>query len=296
MSHIVPRLTSILTSTAHDWGCGSLWTFTACYPEHCIAAAALCVPYGLIELGLEEILKTIDRNIYPEDEYPYGQWSYQKFYETNFEQASAFFDADIPAFLRASRVKGNPDNVGKPGALAHVQKDGGWMGGAEKPDPKYRHIPLEYTVYDSEETYNEFVAAMEKTGFWAADAWYSNHERNRAYTLKNRKNEGNLEFPVLFVSHSGLFSLGVDTLYTDLTDMLSQIHATYDTTCATVDNPKIMANMRRQCKKLKEAKVDASHFVAEEKPAEVNAIIAKWLLEEVEGIWPAQWAGKESVL
>jgi soluble epoxide hydrolase/lipid-phosphate phosphatase len=250
----------------------------------------------LIELGLEEILKTIDRNIYPEDEYPYGQWSYQKFYETNFEQASAFFDADIPAFLRASRVKGNPDNVGKPGALAHVQKDGGWMGGAEKPDPKYRHIPLEYTVYDSEETYIEFVAAMEKTGFWAADAWYSNHERNRAYTLKNRKNEGNLEFPVLFVSHSGLFSLGVDTLYTDLTDMLSQIHATYDTTCATVDNPKIMANMRRQCKKLKEAKVDASHFVAEEKPAEVNAIIAKWLLEEVEGIWPAQWAGKESVL
>jgi soluble epoxide hydrolase/lipid-phosphate phosphatase len=81
-----------------------------------------------------------------------------------------------------------------------------------------------------------------------------------------------------------------------LIDMLSQIHATYDTTCATVDNPKIMANMRRQCKKLKEAKVDASHFVAEEKPAEVNAIIAKWLLEEVEGIWPAQWAGKESVL
>lgn len=54
----------------------------------------------------------------------------------------------------------------------------------------------------------------------------------------------------------------------------------------------MMANMRRQCTNLKEAKVDASHWVAEEKPAEVNAIIAKWLMEEVEGIWPAQWAGK----
>jgi len=62
----------------------------------------------LIELGLEEILKTIDRNIYPEDEYPYGQWSYQKFYETNFEQASAFFDADIPAFFACLACQGQP--------------------------------------------------------------------------------------------------------------------------------------------------------------------------------------------
>lgn len=162
-----------------------------------------------MEYGIEEAVKTVDRNIYAEDQYPYGQWDYQKFYETDFEKASAFFDADIPAVLRALRLKGNPERVGKPSPTAHVSKDGGWMGGVEKPDPKYRHIPLEYTVYDSEETYNEFVAAMEKTGFWAADAWYSNHGRNRAYTLENRKNEGNLEFPVLFVSHSVLSDVRV---------------------------------------------------------------------------------------
>jgi soluble epoxide hydrolase/lipid-phosphate phosphatase len=60
--------------------------------------------------------------------------------------------------------------------------------------------------------------------------------------------------------------------------------------CATAQNPKLTANMRRQCKNLKEAKIDASHWVAEEKPAEVNATIAKWLMEEVKGIWPAKWA------
>jgi soluble epoxide hydrolase/lipid-phosphate phosphatase len=266
------------------------------YPEHCIATAGLCVPYGGLMYGLEEAFKTVDRTIYPEDQYPYGQWAYQKFYETDFEKASAFFDADIPAILRALRLKGDPESVGKPAATAHVVKDGGWMGGAEKPDPKYRHIPLEYTVYDSEETYNEFVAAMEKTGFWTADAWYSNHDRNCAYTLENRKNEGNLEFPVLFVSHSILVYVWATAVYKDPTDTTQQIHATYDTVCATVDNPKIMAHMRRHCKNLKEAKVDASHWVAEEKPTEVNATIAKWLLEEVEGIWPARWAGKESVL
>jgi soluble epoxide hydrolase/lipid-phosphate phosphatase len=61
--------------------------------------------------------------------------------------------------------------------------------------------------------------------------------------------------------------------------------------CATAQNPQLTANMRRLCKNLKEAKVDASHWVAEEKPAEVNATIAKWLMEEVKGIWPAEWAG-----
>lgn len=165
------------------------------------------MPYGVLELGLEEAIPTVDRDIYPEAEFPYGQWSYQKFYETDFEKASAFFDADIPAFLRASRTKGNPDAVGKPAPLAFVARDGGWMGGAEKPDPKYRHIPLEYTVYESEDSYNEFVEAMEKTSFWPADAWYANHKLNRAYTLGNRKNDGNLEFPVLFVSSIRCFIL-----------------------------------------------------------------------------------------
>lgn len=177
-----------------------MWSFAAVYPEHCIAAAGLCVPYGILEHGLEGLVKTVDRDIYPEDEFPHGQWSYQKFYETDFEKASAFFDADIPAFLRASRTKGDPSALGKPSPLAFVAKDGGWMGGAEKPDPKLRHIPLEYTVYESEESYNEFVEAMEKTGFWPGDAWYSNHARNHAYAMEKRKNNGNVEFPVLFVS------------------------------------------------------------------------------------------------
>lgn len=189
-----------LTTTGHDWGCGSVWTFAAHYPEHCIAAAGMCVPYGIIELGLEELVKTVDRDLYPEDQYPYGQWSYQAYYERDFEGASAFFDADIPALLRASRVRGQPGSENEVSPLAHVDKDNGWLGGGDKPDPKFRHIPLEFTVYESEEQFQEFVAAMEKTGFWPGDAWYSNHAANRKYTLEKRKNEGIIEFPVLFVS------------------------------------------------------------------------------------------------
>jgi soluble epoxide hydrolase/lipid-phosphate phosphatase len=123
--YAIPNQTFMLIITGHDWGCGSVWTFAAHYPEHCIAAAGLCVPYGALELGLEEALKTVDRDLYPEDKYPYGQWSYQVFYEQNFEKASAFFDSDIPAFLRASRLKGNPEAASKPAPLSTIVQDGG---------------------------------------------------------------------------------------------------------------------------------------------------------------------------
>jgi soluble epoxide hydrolase / lipid-phosphate phosphatase len=125
-----------LTIVGHDWGCGAVWSFVACYPEKTIAAAGLCVPYGLIEHGLDELIRTVDRSVYPENEYPYGQWSYQKYYETNFEDASNFFDSDIRGCLRAFRMKGDPTQHGKPATItATVVRDGGWFGGAEKPDP-----------------------------------------------------------------------------------------------------------------------------------------------------------------
>jgi hypothetical protein len=107
-------------------------------------------------------------------------------------------------------MKAKPENANKPSPLSTIVRDGGWMGGVDKPDPKLRSIPLEMTAYHSEEAYQEFVAAMEKTGFWPGDAWYLNHARNRDYTLSKRKNDGVLDFPVLFVSLNLFPSLPTD--------------------------------------------------------------------------------------
>lgn len=52
-----------------------------------------------------------------------------KFYEESFEKATAWFEKEPAAFLRASHAKGNPANLGKPAALAGVKEAGGWMGG-----------------------------------------------------------------------------------------------------------------------------------------------------------------------
>lgn len=241
------------------------------YPDKCIAAAGLCVPYGVLELGLEELLKTVDRDVYPETEYPWGQWSYMNFYETNAEKASDFFDADIRGVLRALRMKADPSIYGKPAAVtANVTRDSGWMGGVEKPDPKWRDIPVDNIVLD-EEAFEDLTSAMEKTGFWTADAWYLNHKRNRTYSLEKWKNSGVLDMPVLFV------------------------HAKYDVVCATTNNVKICENMRQKCPNLKECVVESSHWVAEEKPVEVNGAIARWLAEECKDLWPTTWVDDTTV-
>src|SRR3984957_13422772 len=47
------------------------------------------------DFALEGGLPLIDRSIYPEAEYPVGQWDYQYFYVENFEKAHTDFEANI---------------------------------------------------------------------------------------------------------------------------------------------------------------------------------------------------------
>ena len=143
-----------------------------------------------------------------------------------------------------------------------MSKDGGWFGG--KLDPKLAERSLDYTVLD-EEMYNELVEAMQRTGFFGADAWYANHARNRAYSLEKWKNDGDLHMPVLF------------------------IHAKFDATCATTLT-RLCEPMRQHCTNLTEVSIDAGHWVAEEKPAETSAAIARWLVERCKDVWPGYWS------
>lgn len=217
----------------------------------------------MIELGFDEIVKSVNRDIYPSDQYPFGQWSYMNFYEQDFEKATDWFDKDIASVIRLLYSKGDRAGYGKPAMTANVTKDGGWFGGSEKPDPKWKDIPIENNVL-TEETYTELVAAMEKTGFRGADAWYMNHARNRTYSLEKWKNNGNLEMPVLF------------------------IHARFDGVCATLLS-RICEPMRQSCSNFTECAIDAGHWVAEEKPEEVSAAITRWLVESVKEYWPGYW-------
>lgn len=78
----------------HDWGSPVAWGMAGHHPERCFGVANLCVPYATVERGLDEIIKCVNRDIYPEDVYPAGQWEYMRYYEENFPRATAVMDAN----------------------------------------------------------------------------------------------------------------------------------------------------------------------------------------------------------
>jgi pimeloyl-ACP methyl ester carboxylesterase len=63
------------------------------------------------------------------------------------------------------------------------------------------------------------------------------------------------------------------------------VHASYDYVCATVGTP-LAEPMRQHCDQLSEVTVESGHWMAQEKPAAVNAALAKWLATQLPAAWP----------
>jgi pimeloyl-ACP methyl ester carboxylesterase len=237
----------------HDWGSPVVWALASHHPDRCIGVANLCVPYFAKGFTLENFVSLIDRSVYPEAQYPYGQWEYMRFYEESFEQARSGFDAAPAKVVKLLFRAGSPDGRGKPSFTAHVRKQGGWFPGSVVPD-----VPIDTTVI-SEEDFHKYAAALERNGFFGPDSWYMNHERNGEFG-KLAMNGGKLAMPVLF------------------------LHAAYDYTCETVDS-RLADPMRQDCERLSEAVVRSGHWMAQERPASVNAAIALWLAREFPDLW-----------
>lgn len=177
----------------HDWGSPTVWSLASHHPERCAAVASLCVPYRTLECGLDACLPLLDRALYPEADYPAGQWDYQRYYEENFERAVAVFDANPLNSVKALFRKGNPADAGKPARTATTRKDGGWFAGAdEAPD-----VPRDGDVV-AEEDLAAYARALERNGFFGPCSYYMNHLANAAYAA-TAVNDGRLEMPVLFL-------------------------------------------------------------------------------------------------
>jgi soluble epoxide hydrolase / lipid-phosphate phosphatase len=239
----------------HDWGSPVAWNIASHHPERCRAVANLCVPYLALTRGLEGALPLVDRAIYPEAEYPYGQWDYMRFYEESFAKATGTFDANPYNTVKAMFRKGNPAGRGKPAVTATIRRAGGWFGGAAAaPD-----FPRDADVL-SEEELCAYAAALQRNGFFGPDSWYMNHAANAAYGARAVK-EGVLDMPALFLA------------------------AAYDYICETVTS-RLAEPMRQYCRDLTEHVIPGGHWLAQEKPAAVNAAIAGWLATKVPGAWP----------
>lgn len=184
LEHVVGDMIELIDSlgveraiwVGHDWGAPVVWSLAQHHPERCHGIAALSVPYIPEGFSVNALLPLIDRRLYPEDKYPYGQWDYQVFYLENFARATAGFEADVRATVRALFRAGNPDARGKPNRTAFVRATGGWFG----PDNKAPALPRDERVID-EAAEASYVAALSRNGFSGPDSWYLNGEANAAY-------------------------------------------------------------------------------------------------------------------
>jgi pimeloyl-ACP methyl ester carboxylesterase len=240
----------------HDWGSPVVWSLAAHHADRCIGVANLCVPYLSDGFALPNLIPLVDRRVYPEAEYPYGQWEYQVFYEREFDKATADLEGDVRATFKALIRAGDPNGRGKPARTSRTIREGGWFGGAgQAPD-----VPRDPRTL-SEEDLAIYVAAFERTGFRGADAWYMNHAANAAYAA-SAPNGGRLNLPVLF------------------------IHGAYDFVCETVDS-ELAEPMRRDCADLTEHTLATGHWMPQEQPTGVSATIARWMVERLPAVWPA---------
>ncbi len=238
----------------HDWGSPVVWNIASHHPERCAAVASLCVPYYTIDRGLDHTITLVDKTVYPESEYPAGQWDYMRHYEENFAEAIAPMDANVYRFIKLAFRKGNPAGEGKPAITASARKNRGLFGGSSLPD-----LPRDGDVI-SEEELSIYVAALERNGFFGPSSWYINHAANAEYA-KSACNDGYLDMPVLF------------------------LNARYDYVCECTHS-RLAEPMRQYCRNLTELTLKTGHWMAQEKPREVNAALVQWLATRVPEFWP----------
>ena len=192
----------------------------------------------------DNMLSCIDRQLYPEHEFPYGQWEYQIFYRENFDKAKQSLEDNPRNTVKCLFRSGNAENLGKLANTAFVRKNNGWFKNGIAPD-----IALDESVLSRKELeiYSKYLS---ENGFFGPGSWYMNTELNNEYNKKAPLQK--LKKPTLF------------------------IHAKYDRVCDTC-HTSLADSMRENCSNLREATIESGHWMAQEKPDDVNKTIKEWL-------------------
>ncbi|MEV7626883.1 alpha/beta hydrolase [Actinoplanes sp. NPDC089786] len=229
----------------HDWGCAVVWAIASHHPVRCRAVANLTTPYLAEGLTLDNLVPLVNRDLYPTDQYPYGQWDYYVNYHENLERAVQDFEADTRASLNVIYQRTATDVVGRPSSLATVRARGGWFGPAHVAPT----VPRDTSML-AEADFEALVAGYECTGFRGNVSLYLNDRANRIYAAEATRPV--ISLPALFV------------------------HARRDTVCDT-SYSALADPMRKDCTDLSEVELDGGHTIMVELPDDTNAAISGWL-------------------
>jgi pimeloyl-ACP methyl ester carboxylesterase len=230
----------------HDLGSPVVGALAAHHPKRSRGVVLISVPYAPEAFVLPSLLPLINRELYPADQYPDGQWDYYRFYLTHFDQTVTDFDSNIPASLAAIFRSGNPDSVGKVYRSAIITRNGGWFG-SEHHAPAVQPDPVLWPHAD----FVSLVEAFRGTGFRPCNSWYLNDSANIAYAHA-APDGGRLRQPVLF------------------------INGDFDGLCDITHN-RSGDPMRSACRDLTVTNLSSGHWLPLERKAEVIQAVRSWL-------------------
>jgi pimeloyl-ACP methyl ester carboxylesterase len=230
----------------HDWGSVIAGALAAHQPSRVRGAALVSVPYFPGANALATLVPLVDRNIYPADLYPDGQWDYYRYYTTHFASAVADLDADKASSLASIFQSADPASMGKPAPNASVTRNGGRFGAAHRAPPTQPDPALW-----PEADFKALVRAFEAHGFRPPCAWYLNDDANIAYAREAPDN-GDLSQPVLFINGDY--------------DQMNTIHGN-----------RLGDPMRAACSDLVVTGLAGAHWLPVERKAELTTAIREWL-------------------
>jgi pimeloyl-ACP methyl ester carboxylesterase len=230
----------------HDLGSPVVGALAAHHAARSRGVVLVSVPYAPEAFALPGLLPMVDRQLYPADQYPDGQWDYYRFYLTHFDQTVTDFNADIPATLAAIYRPGNPGSVGKAYRSALVSANGGWFGSAHRAP----EIPPDPTLWPPAD-FDILVEAFRARGFRPANAWYLNDTANIAYAHA-APDGGRLRQPVLFVNGE------------------------WDGIC-DITRSRLGEPMRSACGDLSVTNLPSGHWLPLERKTELVQAIRSWL-------------------
>ena len=231
----------------HDLGSPVAGAIAAKHATRCRGLVLVSVPYLPETFALPTLLPLVDRQRYPVDKYPDGQFDYFRFYLTHFDQTVRDFDADIPASLSVIYRPGDPASASKVYRSALITQNGGWFGPTHRaptmaPDPSL-WPPADFGV---------LVDTFRVTGFRPGNAWYLNDDANIAY-VHSAPDHGHLKQPVLFVNGD------------------------WDAICDINRNPLFGEPMRKSCQDLTVTDIPAGHWLPLERKTELVQAMRSWL-------------------
>jgi pimeloyl-ACP methyl ester carboxylesterase len=192
----------------------------------------------------------VDRDRYPHETHPYGQFDYMAFYQQDPERATAVFDAHPGRTVKALFRRGAPQAHRRRAPTSEIVRNGGWFGGG----PSAPEMPLDTAVLGTAD-HQALTDALTRNGFSGPTGYYLNHEANARYAAA-APDRGILRMPVLFIG------------------------AEYDLV-ADLRSPRTLAAMRGGCTRLTEAAVPAGHWLQMERSAQVNRLLEQWLQTHV---------------